>query len=733
MVKKWITRVLVLGIVVFVMFKTKVFFNDLADGTFAHEVLTVENVYGKNYSGQKSGDNKDADKNTSSVSEEDVSSEPEVVYEPSEKTGDDFYLDLSQNVLWESGEYTEDTGIKEDHRRRMRYPELIPIECPKYNINITEGFKLRICEYTQDESFIRCEYFTDGEAFSASKEGEYFSITLIKIEGEKSLSPGQWGGIFYNGINIVICTDKWQDFSGEEVGSLIIGNENSYGRHNLADYLLAGRDDELADILWNEQIANGLYTITGEEINNGNPTYYVSSSEGDDSNSGLTPDSPKKKLDSFSGMSNVNVLLKCGDTFRVSRGISLGNNCIYAAYGQGARPEIDYYRKLDVTFIPTEGIANMWEADLSALDIVTNQEDKRNCNIGQLLIDGEVNWNRYSWYGNAEFDPHTIEVFGDGTWAVDWHTSKLYICSIKDPNNSLIEYAPPVTALSGAGIKNTIIKGLEIKGAGYHGCYLQNCSNVELSNCYINHIGGSLHNRGSRYGNAVQVWDSGNEINVHNNYTSWIFDTCFTHQGSNSQAIDEHVHFTDNIGAHFFWGIEVWGDAYSENPFNDISYTGNVLYDNIDVTNPDTPMHVNGSARLLGTSDKDYVSFRTGYKYHQMSGICISNSGTGQITKIENNVVWNTNRFLVLASNGRKEESFSALMNNYFYADGILQGACLFRYDSDGKKTYCESPRFADHSNLWSVHVKGEEYDNTKERNILNSALLRIGGETVNE
>ena len=411
MVKKWITRVLVLGIVVFLMFKTKGLFDDLADGTYAHEVLRVDNIYGKSSSGQKSGDNSDADKNVTAVSEEDVAPEPEIAYEPSEKTGDDFYLDLSYVKMWESGEYDETTGEKAEHRRRMRHPDLIAIECAKYNINVSEGYKLRICEYDSENGFIRSMELIDGNVYEPSREGEFFSVTLMKDGNENSLSPGQWGRVFESGIEVIICTDKWQDFSGNEVGSLILAEEGSQVTKNLSDYLLAGKDDELADILWNKQIVNELYTLTAEELDNGNPTYYVSSSDGDDSNSGLTPDSPKKKLDFFSGMSNVNVLLKCGDTFRMPKGISLGNNCIYAAYGQGTRPEINFYRELDVKFIASDTISNMWEADLSALDIVTNQEDKRNCDIGQLLIDGKVNWNRYTWYGDAEFDSHSIEVF----------------------------------------------------------------------------------------------------------------------------------------------------------------------------------------------------------------------------------------------------------------------------------------------------------------------------------
>ena len=740
MAKKWITRVLVLLIVGFVMFKTKGLFDDLADGTFAHEVLTYENVYGRSESEGKQNNTStanaeiststDTTTSVSSVTSADVSaSEPEVTYELSEKTGDDFYIDLSHYVVWESGEYSKDSGEKADNKRRLRYPELIQIECPKYLIQLSDGYKLRVCEYNEAKEFIRSISLENGDSFLPTKDGEFFSVSIIKKEGEKSMSLGQWSAAFSKGVELIICTEKWIDYSVSDLGNLITGSTNGLKGKSLSDLLLMGQDRELSSALWAYQIESGIYSLNGEELNNGNPTYYVSSSEGDENNSGLNPENPKKKLDGFSGMSNVNILLKCGDTFKVSKEIRLGSNCIYAAYGDGERPVLDYYRELKVSFSPSDGIKNVWEADLSGLEIANGAGNKNNCNIGQLLIDGTVNWKRYVWSSKEKYNPKYIRNRGNGAWAVDWTTSKLYLYSETDPNNFEIKYAPPVTALDAKKIKNTVVKGIEVTGAGCHGLNMEDCENVTVSSCYIHDIGGSVHTQsGMRYGNAFQIWNSGKDIVVCNNFASWIFDTCFTNQGYDKTAENEHIHFRDNIGAHFYWGIEVWGDGYSSNPFNDVTYTDNVLYDNIDLTNPTTPMQAGKNSRPLETTDKEYVSYRTGYKYHQMSSINVSNSGTGHITKIENNIVWNSNRFLVWASNSRKEEKFSALMNNLLYADNALEKACLFRYTNNDEKLYLDKIDNLDSSNKWSIHYKNAQYDNSEELAQLEAKLNKIAG-----
>jgi len=140
-----------------------------------------------------------------------------------------YNLDLSKNSYWESGEYDAKTGVKAAHRRRMRLPELVVAEYPEYHVTITEGYKLRFCEYAEDGSFLRSMELTDGGVYVPDSAGRYFSVTLMKISGEKSLSPGQWYKIFAKGIDIYLNAErKTETVTGirthkeyDEIGNLV--------------------------------------------------------------------------------------------------------------------------------------------------------------------------------------------------------------------------------------------------------------------------------------------------------------------------------------------------------------------------------------------------------------------------------------------------------------------------------------------------------------------------------
>lgn len=740
MLRKWVDRVIAVFVAFIIIGNTRMYFVDQAIPYAAAQAEQKAIWEAKKEANIKRAEEEALkkiqeetsvsveDDTMASVSVEEPETEPE--FEPSEATGDDFYLDLAHYSLWESGEYLIETGEKADHKRRLRYPEYVEITCPEYFITLSDGYSLYICEYNSEKEFVRSLKCANSEKYSVSKEGAFFTVTLRRDEGEKSLSPGQWRGLFNEGIDAAICTEKWLDYSVSDLGALIGGGKSDYETSELSDLLLEGEDDKLADVLWNMQVANGVYTMSGEEIDNGRLTYYVSSSEGDDSNTGLDREHPKKTLDAFSGLTGVNVLLKCGDEFPISKEFSIKKNSMFGAYGEGKRPVLDYYRKMDKTFYMDEQYNNLWIADLSDMNIVTENKNKANCNIGQLLVDNDVNWKRVVWSSKTVFDKEDFSKRPEGCWAVDWVTSKLYINTSNNPNELDIKYAPPITAISIDDADDVVIKGLEIRGSGKHGINISDSTNIKVECCYINHIGGSiLVQQGVRYGNAIQIWNSGKGIIVNNNYVAWIFDTCFTNQGSASEAICENILFENNVGAHFFWGIETWGDSYSDNGFKNIMYKGNILFDNIDVTNPLTPMHAGPNTRLLGVSDDEYESYRNGYRYHQMAGVNASNSGTGDIVQIQNNIIWNTNRFLVLATNSRDEERFSALKNNLLYATTASDKACLLRMTEKGEKKYCRTGELLDESNFLSVHVMGDGYDNNEEINKLSSHLYNIGSD----
>lgn len=258
------------------------------------------------------------------------------------KAGDaDFYLDLSAFDLWESGQYSEDTGIKEDFRRRMRYPSLIEEKCPYYNIILSEGYEFHVCEYNVDKVCLRSITVKNGDVFVSTEEGAFLSVTIKKVHGEKSLSPGQWKTIFDSGIEAKICTDRWLVYKTPEDKDYIV-SRGIQSVDSLAQMLLQSREEELADYLWDSQVREGVYHLNAKDLTNSRLTFFFSATEGDDNNSGLDEEHPKKTLTLFSGVSNVNLLLKCGDDYEIGKTFKCGNDSLYAAYGCGPRPRLDF-------------------------------------------------------------------------------------------------------------------------------------------------------------------------------------------------------------------------------------------------------------------------------------------------------------------------------------------------------------------------------------------------------
>lgn len=651
---------------------------------------------------------------------------------------DVFLLDLSFFPLWESGDYNETDGVACVNKRRLRYPDRIEIEHNDYSADLTKDFGLKVFEYDEKHNYLGCISLMDGDSYIPRQQAKYFSVSIYRMYSENSLSYGQWEKIFENTIRIRLSHGNVAAMEGMIGKKKLCTTSATYTEaEEMVQYLLDGEGDALANALWHNQIINEAYGLSGEDLNNGNLTLFFSTSEGDDGNSGLSPDFPKKNLEAYSGTSNINVLLKCGDTFKMTDSFKAGNNCVFAAYGEGERPILNYYREVDFEFEKVDGCEFVWVADLEGTEVCNGEANKSNCNIGQLLIEGEVNWKRKVGSTDDVFQPTSLDLAADGSWATDWNSSKLYLYSKTNPNDLEIFYAPPLHAVAIDDVKNVVFRGIEITGSGMHGVSMKDVEDITISNCYIHHVGGSvLVSAGIRYGNAIQVWNGGRNILASHNVSDWIFDTCYTNQGNDSECIEENIAFEHNVGAHSFWGIETWGAGFSKNEFNNIKYSYNIIYDTMDITNPETPMYSNKSGKVV-FADKDmvkedYVTYRGGYTYHQMSSVTVSNSGLGEPTKIHHNVFWNTNRFLMLVSNDRLEEEFSCLQNNLFYGETDVEEPALFRYEEgDGPKNYLETPTgYVSESNRFKIWDGGQVGDNSAQIEELEKAMEMIAGVT---
>ncbi len=453
------------------------------------------------------------------------------------------------------------------------------------------------------------------------------------------------------------------------------------------------RDEEtLAYEIWQRNISSGVYAVTEDDLRQNKLVYYVSSSEGNDENFGLSADSPKKSLMALSGVPNITVLLKCGDEFEIDGTFRCASGAIYATYGTGKRPIVNMYGKLNAEFNKVPDTDNIWVADLSTeTRIFTGEANKDNCNIGHLVINGKTNWKRipvssgeileYDFAGKLKEDANE-------SWAVDYANSLLYIYSDTNPNEAEILYAPNVTAIAMDSVKKTVLKGWEITGTGSNALNITNSVNVKVASCHFSHIGGSVKQAsGTRYGNAVQVWNSAQDIVVERNYADWIYNTCYTNQGSSQSATGKNIVFRYNIGRHAFTGIETLADSFSDNTFEKIHYYGNVLGDMCDITDPDKQLFADEKGKVivyegLGT----YKSYRGGYPYNQMTCINAVDSNAHGELQLYGNVCENTNRLILLLGSS---ENLPVIENNTFYSSVNSSDVCLFRYnDTEGHTMY---------------------------------------------
>ena len=521
----------------------------------------------------------------------------------------------------------------------------------------------------------------EGNATMSGEEGNNLSDVLNVAGAEDAVPGGKINNTVFIPENLIVHTTE----------ELFASLESTDGR-------------AFADMLWENQRASGLYDCSLEKLKEKNLlTYYVSSSEGDDNNSGKSPDQPKKTLDIFKGVSNVNILLKCGDTFSMDDTFLMGGNVILAAYGEGERPVLDYYQLLTVQWTEVLDCPNVWKADLrNIIGLYNGTGNKSDCNIGHLLINGECNWKRLvKADGEVYSYPEYLALQQDGGFAVDWEQAILFLYTKENPNDLEIKYALPQHAVSVHNVMNSEILGIEVVGAGFHGISVSEASNITVSNCYIHHIGGGLlRDRGPRYGNAVELWDTGIGLTVTHNVAEWIYDTCYTNQGSAPAMIQKDLDFSRNFGRYSFWGIETWGDGASANEFSNIVYEHNILMYACDVTNPEIPVYVNASEQTLDGNGKvysgypAYLTYRgsaNSYPYNQMSLLNASNSRKKESLEIRDNLFLGTNRLLALLKVAENGKTRFVLEDNMFYAE-VPESVCVFRYtDVNNRRVFLQN------------------------------------------
>ena len=492
-------------------------------------------------------------------------------------------------------------------------------------------------------------------------------------------------------------------------------NEERYTSEELTAALL-DENGNFEQMLWNEYKPMAQKELE-TALNNNNLTLFFSEN-GNDNNSGRSPEMPKKSISAYSGASNVNLLMKCGERYELQSGFLVGSNVVVGFYGEGERPVIDCYIDCNLPWVEESTQENVWTLDLKNSLMDNNFRDQTSCNIGHLWVDGEVNWKRLCIFDDTEYDYiKYLSEQRDGSWAVDWTMSKLYMYSETDPNLLTIKLAANSNAFSVYNSNNSAIIGLEVTGVGRHGINISESNEVNVSYCYIHDIGGAILNyQWVRFGNAIEVWDNAKNVNISNNHAEWIYDTCYTNQGSTSGIYEENITFSKNIGRYSFWGIENWGDSFSTEGFNNISYCDNLIMDAVDVTAPKEKIQVDMQGRNIHSSgerdwEQGYVSYRAGgYKYQQMSLLSTSDNIYSDSLRIEGNTFGNSNRFLYIRRLSGEAVQSDKMNDNIFCILKVADDVAPFRIiTADGKKMFTNNVPEGNNNRLFEFETRQED------------------------
>lgn len=300
--------------------------------------------------------------------------------------------------------------------------------------------------------------------------------------------------------------------------------------------------------------------------------YYASSSEGNDSFDGLSPEHPVQSLQKVSELplkEGDAVLFRRGDVFRGC--VKTHAGCTYSAYGKGQKPRL-YGSPCDAakegTWKETD-TKNVWAFSLpfpNDIGTLVFDEGKGGCAQKVMKVRHEDGTTTHIETGepfSSYRDLHTDLEF----WHDYQETGTVYLCSTKGnpaerfKSIELLVKTHILYAQDGISVDN-----LCLKYCGGHGIGAGTVSSLCVSYCELGWIGGSIQgeslfgrNCPTRYGNAIEIYGGCEHFKVDHCYIYEVYDAGITHQFSSGGTNDirmEDVSYTNNLVEDCVYAIE---------------------------------------------------------------------------------------------------------------------------------------------------------------------------------
>lgn len=357
----------------------------------------------------------------------------------------------------------------------------------------------------------------------------------------------------------------------------------------ISEILAQDRAERLKDAILNADVP---CTGTGR-------TFYVSN-DGSDSRSGRSPRAAFKSLDKVNSMELHEgdvVLFRRGDLWRGQ--IKTQDGVTYSAYGTGEKPKL-YGSPFNAA---VTGEWTLTDApDVYAFSIPVRDD------VGLLVFDEGERGCAFKvmqiMYPNGKgFHVETKEPFDgykDLKRDLDFfhdHSDGVIYLKCKEGNPAKVYKSIELNirrhgfAVFGPSVK---IDNFCIKYVGSHGIGAGTMKNLEVTNCEIGWIGGSIQFCDElkdqpvlpvRFGNGIEIWGGCERFYVDHNYIYEVYDAAMTHQfnGGDDPIVMKDITYTDNVIERCVYGLEYFlqapdsGDA--DRTITNMLVKGNVIRD----------------------------------------------------------------------------------------------------------------------------------------------------------
>ncbi len=358
------------------------------------------------------------------------------------------------------------------------------------------------------------------------------------------------------------------------------------------------------DLLFEQKKNAILESPTAVEVTG---TKYYVSNNGDDTNDGLSPESPWKTAEKVN-----NTKFNPGDGVFFERGglwrteLVCGKGVTYSAYGEGAKPR--FYGSPENGAVPgnwtlLEGTSNIWQYHLKMHDvggIVIGGGEIIGEKIAPRMLDGIF----YNTENSERFDVRTGLV-EDLNFFVDIPRNDLkapeakgYVYMRCDKGNPGEVFDDIEFITRGYAIyfpnPDAVIDNLCAMYAqgGINGSFT--VINATVQNCEVGYIGGNLqgydvfsgsNGTPTRYGNGINFYGECDGYYVYNNYIHDVYDAGISNQyssGGTNAVRNDNIVYSGNIIERCHYGIEYFmgaADAYVDRIMTNMHIDGNIIRD----------------------------------------------------------------------------------------------------------------------------------------------------------